>query len=40
MPTHQRLERVLLTRQRAMNQDFVGLLGGHAVNRTPVGDEA
>ena len=40
MPTHERLERVLLTRQRAMNQDFVGQLGGHAVNRTPAGDEA
>ena len=40
MPTHQRLERVLLTRQRALNQDFVGQLGGHAVNRTPAGDEA
>ena len=40
MPTHQRLERMLLPRQRAMNQDFVGLLGGHAVNRTPAGDRA
>ena len=40
MPTHQRLERVLFTRQRALNQYFVGQLGGHAVNRTPAGDEA
>jgi hypothetical protein len=40
MPTHQCLERASLTRQRPMNQDFVGLLGGHAGNRTPDGDEA
>ena len=40
MPSHQRLERVRLTCQRAFNQCLVGLLGGHAVNRTPAGDEA
>ena len=40
MPSHERLERLLLTRQRALNQDFVGLLSGHAVNRTPAGDWA
>ena len=39
MPTHQRLERMLLPRQRALHQYFVGLLDGHAGNRTPVGDE-
>ena len=39
MPTHQRLERMLLPRQCLVNQCFVGLLGGHAVNRTPDGDE-
>jgi hypothetical protein len=40
MPTHQRFERVLFTRQRARNKYFVGQLDGHAVNRTPVVEQA
>ena len=37
--SYQRRERVLDARQRAVNQLFVGQLGRHVGNRTPIGDE-
>ena len=37
--THQHRERVLFSGQRAVNQVFVGQLGRHVGNRTPVGGE-
>ena len=39
VPAHQIRKRVLFSRQRAVNEVFVALLGRHASKGTPAGDE-